>query len=101
MSTARVELLVIARLDGPDGAAADLYSGELLADDRGHTDAYTRGPWWESLPVAEQDHPTDMAAIDCTLRTHGYTRTCDWHAHTTASGVIRYFATATMEIEDL
>ena len=99
--TEDVGLLVIARLDGPHGAAADLYSGELLNGEHGHTDVCWRGLWWESLPVSAEGQAVDIADVDATLTAHGYTRTCDWRPRTTASGATRYFAEATIRIENI
>ncbi|MFX0580287.1 hypothetical protein [Nocardia nepalensis] len=50
--------------------------------------------WWESV------HAPATLDAHGTLITHGYRRTSTWRTYVTASGAVRYFANATIGIED-
>ncbi|WP_433527762.1 hypothetical protein ACQPZ2_44050 (plasmid) [Nocardia pseudovaccinii] len=100
MSLESVDMFVIARLDD-DVAVADLYSCEIHYDAADGTEA---GPTveasWGSV-ASEPTAPATLGALDQALTEFGYRRTTDWHKRVTASGAVRYFANATIGIEQV
>ncbi|WP_433717429.1 hypothetical protein ACQP2U_43845 (plasmid) [Nocardia sp. CA-084685] len=100
MSLESVDMFVIARLDD-DLAVADLYSCVTHYD---ATDGTEAGPTveasWGSV-TSEPTAPVTLDALDQALTEFGYRRTTDWHQRVTASGAMRWFAEATIRIEDL
>lgn len=95
--TEAVDLHVIARLDDPAGAVADLYACELFHNDDGSVYGRHVSCRWESVPAA----PASLDALDAALTAAGYTRTGEWRRKTTSSGAVRYFTVATIRIEDI
>ncbi|MGK8491880.1 hypothetical protein [Nocardia asiatica] len=98
--TEAVDLHVIARLDDPAGAVADLYACELFYSDDGSLYGRHVSCRWESVPAAPGS-PGSLDALDAALTTAGYTRTSEWRRKTTSSGAVRYFTVATIRIEDI
>ncbi len=98
--TEAVDLHVIARLDDPAGAVADLYACELFYSDDGSIYGRHVSCRWESVP-ATPSAPISLDALDAALTTAGYTRTGEWRRKTTSSGAERYFTVATIRIEDI
>ncbi|MEU6189615.1 hypothetical protein [Nocardia sp. NPDC047038] len=97
--TEAVDLHVIARLDDPAGAVADLYACELFYSDDGSVYGRHVSCRWESVPAAP-GAPVSLDALDDALTAAGYTRTGEWRK-TTSSGAVRYFTVATIGIEDI
>ncbi|MGW4720436.1 hypothetical protein [Nocardia sp. NPDC004260] len=98
--TEAVDLHVIARLDDPAGAVADLYSCELFYSDDGSVYGRHVSCRWESIS-ADPGAAAGLDGLDEALTTAGYTRTGDWRRKTTSSGAVRYFTVATIGIEDI
>ncbi|WP_280492911.1 hypothetical protein [Nocardia asiatica] len=98
--TEAVDLHVIARLDDPAGAVADLYSCELFYNDDGSIHGRHVSCRWESIP-AEPGAAVSLDALDEALTDAGYTRTGEWRRKTTSSGAVRYFTVATIRVEDV
>ncbi|MGY1980151.1 hypothetical protein [Nocardia gipuzkoensis] len=91
-----IDLQVIARLDDPAGAVADLYACELFYSVYGRHVSCR----WVSVPAAP-DAPLSLDALDQALTAAGYTRTSEWRRKTTSFGAVRYFTVATIRIEDI
>lgn len=100
MTHADIDLHVIARLDDPDGAVADLYSCELFYNDDGSIHGRHVSCRWESVPT-DPGAPASLDALDAALTAAGYTRASEWRRKTTRSGAVRYFTVATIRIEDI
>ncbi|MBF6191327.1 hypothetical protein U3653_22960 [Nocardia sp. CDC186] len=98
--TEAVDLHVIARLDDPAGAVADLYSCELFYNDDGSIHGRHVSCRWESI-TAEPSTSPSLDGLDAALAAAGYTRTGEWRRKTTSSGAVRYFTVATIRIEDI
>ncbi|MGW4720578.1 hypothetical protein [Nocardia sp. NPDC004260] len=98
--TEAVDLHVIARLDDPAGAVADLYACELFYSDDGSVYGRHVSCRWESVAAAP-GAPVSLDALDAALTAAGYIRTGEWRRKTTSSGAVRYFAVATLGIEDI
>ncbi|BDT96921.1 hypothetical protein IFM12275_68970 (plasmid) [Nocardia sputorum] len=98
--TEAVDLHVIARLDDPAGAVADLYSCELFYSDDGSVYGRHVSCRWESIPT-EPGAAASLDALDQALAAAGYIRTGEWRRKTTSSGAVRYFTVATIRIEGI
>ncbi|MDE1675388.1 hypothetical protein [Nocardia gipuzkoensis] len=94
-----VDLHVIARLDDPAGAVADLYACEWFDSDDGSVYGRHVSCRWESVPAPGA--PGSLDALDAALTASGYTRTREWRHKATSSGAVRYFIVATIRIEDI
>ncbi|GAB2683352.1 hypothetical protein [Nocardia goodfellowii] len=100
MTDETVDLYVIARMDAAC-AVADLFQCELYysAED-GTAAGRTIEGWWESV-ATEPPAPVTLDALDAALTTSGYRRTTGWRKRVTAAGAVRFFADASIQIEDL
>ncbi|UGT69142.1 hypothetical protein LTT66_02715 [Nocardia gipuzkoensis] len=98
--TEAVDLHIIARLDDPAGAVADLDACELFYSDDGSVYGRHVSCRWESVPT-DPGSPVSLDALDAALIAAGYTRTSIWQRKTTSSGAVRFFTVATIRIEDI
>ncbi|WP_433635644.1 hypothetical protein [Nocardia sp. CA-120079] len=100
MSLESVDMFMIARLDD-DVAVADLYSCVTHYDAHDGTETgLTVEASWGSVTTAPAA-PATLDALDQVLTELGYQRTTDWHKRVTAFGAVRYFANATIGIQEL
>ncbi|UGT67864.1 hypothetical protein LTT66_32585 [Nocardia gipuzkoensis] len=79
-----VDLHVIARLDDPTGAVADLYACELFYSDDGSVYGRHVSCRWESVPAAP-GAPSVLTRKAVALTASGYTHTGEWRRKTTSS----------------
>ncbi|MFB8275949.1 hypothetical protein [Nocardia colli] len=90
---------MIARLD-PDCAVADLFSSEIYYDTTEPEPGQRSIHGWSDSVRTAPGSPVSLDALDYALDARGYVRTTGWHAHITAAEVLRYFAAATIEIDE-